>query len=236
MKLELLYPEICNLYGDLMNAKYLARCCGEIELVETHLGQTPEFVGGGVSLVYMGSTTERGQELALGVLRPHLDALCRRIDEGQAFLITGNACELLGEYIENEDGSRIEGLSLFPTHARREMMNRYNALYLGRFEDMDIVGYKSQFGHSYGDNGDGLFKTVRGAGLNPDASAEGFRRGNLMATYVLGPLLILNPPLAKYFLRLMGAQSDALLFEKEAFAAYELRLGEFKNPATGFIY
>ncbi len=67
------------------------------------------------------------------------------IDGGTAFLITGNALEIFGNFIEKEDGTRIEGLGIFDLYAKRQMMKRYNALYLGRFGEMEIVGFKSQF-------------------------------------------------------------------------------------------
>ena len=35
MKVEILFPEVCNLYGDLQNVYYLRRCCPELEIVET---------------------------------------------------------------------------------------------------------------------------------------------------------------------------------------------------------
>lgn len=37
MKIEVLYPEICNLYGDLFNVKYLSECLPEAEIVYTGL-------------------------------------------------------------------------------------------------------------------------------------------------------------------------------------------------------
>lgn len=235
MKIEILYPELCNLYGDLMNAEYLARCCGA-EIVRTSLKDEPQFVTERVDLVYMGTTTERGQELVRDALRPWLSALNERTAAGGVTLITGNALEIFGEYIENEDGSRVPMLGEFPIHSDRHMMSRYNSLYLGKLEDMDIVGFKSQFGHSYGDNGDGLFMTTRGAGLNPDAKAEGLRRVNFMATYLIGPVVIVNPPFAKYILKLMGVPEPALEFEETAMEVYTARLSDFSQPERGFIY
>ena len=235
MKIEVLYPELCNLYGDLANAEYLARSSGA-ELVRTGLRDTPRFLTEDVALVYMGGTTERGQNIVRDAFAPHLDGLVKRTDNGGVTLVTGNALEIFGEYIENEDGSREAMLNLFPIHAQRHMTARYNSLYLGRLEDMDIVGFKSQFGHSYGMNGDGLFTTVRGAGLNPDVKAEGLRRNNLMLTYLLGPLAVLNPPFAKYLLGLMGVTEPALAFEDAATDVYTHRLEQFSQPERGFIY
>ena len=37
MKAEILFPEVCNLYGDLQNIYYLKRCCPALEIIETDL-------------------------------------------------------------------------------------------------------------------------------------------------------------------------------------------------------
>ena len=236
MRIEVLYPEICNLYGDLANAEYLARSCGA-ELCGTGLGEEPRFIKEEIALVYMGHTTERGQILARDSLSEYKDAISKRIDDGGATLVTGNSMEIFGEYIESDDGTREDMLGFFPIHARRDMMRpRYNSLYLGKLYDMDIIGFKSQFGHSYGDNSAGLFTTVRGAGLNPDVMAEGLRRNNFMATYLIGPLTIMNPAFSKYLLGIMGVEDPVLAFEEEAVDVHNTRLREFMEPERGYIY
>ena len=63
MKVEILFPEVGNLCGDLMNIRYLHQCCPELEVLETDLKSRPAFLEGGVDLVYMGSATEKGLEL-----------------------------------------------------------------------------------------------------------------------------------------------------------------------------
>ena len=235
MKIEVLYPELCNLYGDLYNAEYLARSAGA-EIVNTKLTEKPRFISEKTDLLYLGGTTERGQEIARDALRPYVDEIKKRTAEGGVTLVTGNALEIFGEYIEEENGNKIEMLGLYPIHATRHMLNRYNALYLGELEGMKIVGFKGQFGHSYGDNGTGLFTTIRGAGLNPEAKAEGIRDKNLMMTYLIGPLLVLNPPFTKYLLGLMGVSEPTLACEKTAIEVYERRLRDFSEPGRNFVY
>ncbi|MBQ7736788.1 MAG: hypothetical protein IJT62_03015, partial [Oscillospiraceae bacterium] len=83
MKIELLYPELCYLYGDLANVRYLKKCCPSAEVVETHYKDRPAFLDGGVDLVYMGSGTEDGLSRAAGALRPYRDDLIQAIDRGQ---------------------------------------------------------------------------------------------------------------------------------------------------------
>jgi CobQ-like glutamine amidotransferase family enzyme len=236
MKLEILFPELCSLFGDPMNAEYLLRALPDAEAVKTRVKARPAFADEDVALLYLGSMTESAQSLAFAALAPHRARLLELIDGGAVVLATGNALELFGEYIEDEDGTRHEALGIFPTHAKRKMMARYNSLYLGKLGEIDVVGFKSQFSHSYGENGAGLFATARGAGLNPETPAEGLRRNNFMATYVLGPLLILNPPFLRYILGLLGAPDAPVPFEAAAMDAYALRLKEFSDPKRGFAY
>ena len=101
----------------------------------------------------------------------------------------------------------------------------------------NTAGFKSLFGHTYGadDPGTGLFKVVRGVGRRPGSLVEGFRRGGLMATYLTGPLLVLNPPFTKQLLRELGAEGT-LAFEEAAMEAYEARLAEFRDEKRSYLY
>ena len=100
MIIEMLYPEICNLYGDFQNAEYLARSCEDIQLVRTSLDDTPRFMTEKVDLITMCGTTERRQELIIQKLTPMKDKLIELIEGGTMFLFTGNAMEVLFNYIE----------------------------------------------------------------------------------------------------------------------------------------
>ncbi|MBR5230027.1 MAG: hypothetical protein IKW01_04140 [Firmicutes bacterium] len=242
IRIEVLFPEIANLYGDLENISYLKKSCPEIEVVETHLVGEPCFVEKTPDLIYMGTLTERGQRLAVEKLAQYKAKIVEMIDEGVHFLVTGNALEVFGGKITDTNGTEDCGLGIFPTYAKRNMMNRFNSLYLAKFvaeeSEMDIVGYKSQFTHSYwdGENEGYVFDTIRGPGLNPGIMGEGVRRNNFFGTYVIGPVLVLNPPFAKWLLKEIGAGDVNLAFEKEAMEAYEARVAEYSNPDTGFYY
>ena len=235
MKAEVLFPEVGNLSGDLMNIRYLKQCCNALEIVETDLKSRPAFLDEEVALVYMGTATETGLALAAEALRPYLDEIRAKIDAGQLMLLTGNAQEVFGSYIDSDQAERMEGLGILPIHAEYHMMQRHNSFFLGTFGETKIVGFKSLFGHSHG-MGDALFDTVKGVGRDGTSqSGEGFRRGGLMATYLIGPLLILNPPLCKWLLRQMGA-GDTLAFEEAAMEAYRVRVAEFSDAHRDPIY
>ena len=248
MKIEVLYPEICNLYGDLANIRYLKECLAQAEVIETTLQTRPRFLEEEMDLVYMGSTTENGQRLALDQLRFFREEILAAVEKGQKFLITGNAMEIFGDRIEEDGEMVLRGLGVFPGVAKRSSINRFNSLFLGDFtpeagEPIRVAGFKSQFGHTFCDEGDqglddqALFTAVRGPGMNRYAKGEGIHRNNFLATYVIGPLLILNPPFTRWFIEeFLGEETAHLAYEKEALASYEARVKEYADPNTGLYY
>jgi CobQ-like glutamine amidotransferase family enzyme len=230
MKIELLYPAIANLFGETIEMRYIEKCLPDAQVFKTEVNSTPEFVNSDVDMIYLGPMTERSQEIVIKKLTPFKDRIIELIDKGTVFLVIGNALEIFGEYIENEDGSKIEGLGIFGIHAKRDMLHRFNSLFLGELEDMKIVGFKAQFSQSYGGENEQLFRLVRGGGFNPDAKFEGIRRNNFFGTYLLGPLLILNPDFTKYLLSLLGVENAVIPCENDIRIAYEKRLKEFERP------
>ena len=62
-------------------------------------------------------------------------------------------------------------------------------------------------------------------GLN--SAWEGIRLHNFFGTYLVGPILVMNPPFTKYLLRLIGAGDVPLAFEKENMEAYAQRKKDF---------
>ena len=238
MKTEILFPEVANLCGDLMNVTYLRQSCPDMEVVETGLKDRPAFLDGGVDLVYVGSATERGLQLMVQALTPYKAELERYVDGGGLMLATGNALDALGEYVMIDGKRAFDGLGILPTHAEYHMMKRHNSFLLGSFQDMEIVGFKSLFGHTYPDDelANPLFRVERGVGRHPGAFAEGFLRGGLMATYLIGPLLPLNPPFTRYLLEQMGARDVHQAFEDTAMKAYRARVEEFRDEKRGYQY
>ena len=122
----------------------------------------------------------------------------------------------------------IEGLSLFDVYAKRDMMHRHNSEFLGEYEDIKIIGYKSQFTMMYGDNESNYFsKAEQGIGLNPESKLEGIKQHNFIGTYLIGPILILNPLFTQKIFKMLGEKDAHLAFEEEVMSAYNQRLKDF---------
>lgn len=234
MKIEALYPEFCQWFGDSENVRYLRQCLPDAEIVETGSHDRPAFPDGSVDLVVLGSMTERQQHAAAERLSPYRDRLLERINEGMVVLSTGNSVELFGDYIE-EGGKREPMLSLFPFHAERNLEDRHNSMFLGEFEGMKIVGYRAQFSFLRGEFPGNFIKVLGGCGNSMEDPNEGFRYKNLFATYLLGPFLILNPPFTKYLLRLLGRE-EPLAFEAAVTEAYAYRRKQLEAKQAKFFF
>jgi len=227
---EILFPEFCNLYGDISNMKYLKKCISEANYIETCFSDEPAFLSQEINLIYMGPMTEKMQEKVIKKLKPYKEKIEELIEKNVVFLITGNAIEIFGKYIENEDGSKIEGLNIFNIYAKRNMLKRHNSIFVGKYEDIELVGFKSQFTFCYGENEDNYFAEVeKGIGINGESKLEGIQKNNFIATYVIGPILILNPKFTKKILEKMGIENANVAFEEDVQKAYEQRLKELKR-------
>lgn len=228
MRIEILYSDVCCLYGDKGNMMLLQKCLPEAEFIQTGLNDTPKFLTEKVDLVYLCSMSERSQELVLSRLMPHKEAIARA---DTLILAVGNSLELLGKYIQREDGSKVEALGLFDTYAVRQTPNRFNSLMKGEFEGMTLLGYTSRFSHTYGITEDiAMMKIPVGAGQNPKSQLEGIRSGNVLATYMNGPLLVANPDFTLWLVKKLGTQVDKLPGEEALRQAYDQKLKDFNIP------
>ena len=230
LKIEILFPEFCNLYGDISNMKYLKKCLPNANFIETAFDEEPSFVKEKVNFIYLGPMTENMQEKVITKLKPYKERIEELIEENVIFLITGNAIEIFGKYIENEDESKIESLGIFDIYAKRDMLHRHNSIFIGKWESIDIVGFKSQFTFAYGNNEENYFaKVEKGIGLNKESKLEGIMKNNFIGTYIIGPILILNPLFTEKLLEKMGVNKENLAYAEDVKAAYNQRLEEFKR-------
>lgn len=232
--IELLFPDFCNIYAESYSVEYLEKCSDEITVIRTMNHDKPAFVDGKVDMIYLGCSSERKQEQIIELLRPYTDRIKELIASGTIFLITGNAIEIFGTEIR-DDERIIPALGLYDFYSVRKMHDeRHNSQYVGTFRDTDgteltLLGHRSQFSFAYGDFDQKPFLDIEiGIGMNPETKLEGIRDNNFFATYSLGPYMILNPPFAKYLLNKMGIKSD-LAFEKEAIESYNYRLNELRR-------
>ncbi len=119
------------------------------------------------------------------------------------------------------------------------MPKRYLCSAVGSFDagegrdPLQLLGFKIQFTQTQVDPaGEQVpFCTLdRGWGISEGSAQEGFRRGGLIATWLLGPILPTNPEFMRWFCEKITGSPVALAFEDEARAAYDMRRAELTHP------
>ena len=112
MVIEILYPDICNLYGDRGNILFLKENLSNSTTIETKVNEVPYFVNHNVDMLYMGSASEAKQSMIIDRLKPYKDRIIELINQDKMFLLTGNSFEIFAKNIY-EDGLVINtGLAI----------------------------------------------------------------------------------------------------------------------------
>lgn len=235
MVVEILFNEVCNLYGDGQNVTYLRATLPDAEFVFTSLTDEPYFVNNTPDMIYIGSMSESIQRRVIGKLMPYKARLLELVENNIPILATGNAGEIFAKSIDYvTEKIHSDGLGILDVTVKTNWFDRYNGKVLGEFEDIKIVGFRSQFSFLYGDNAENYFvKCIRGDGINRGSKLEGIRRNNLFVTQILGPILPLNPLFCEYFIELTGTRAQAA-YREAAMNAYEQRIKEFSDPSIAF--
>lgn len=235
MVVEILFQEVCGLYGDSQNATYLQATLPDAQFVYTKLTDIPYFADNTPDLIYIGCMSETIQRRVIAKLLPYRERISQLIDNGTPILATGNAGEIFAKQIHYvSENICTDALGIFDLTVKTDLFKRYNSMVLGALEDQKIVGFRSQFSFLYGDNTENYFvKCLRGDGINPESKLEGMRKNNLICTQLLGPILPLNPIFCEYFVGLSGVTATAA-FKDSAMAAYKQRLLEFSDPKIPF--
>ncbi len=78
------------------------------------------------------------------------------------------------------------------------MMNRKNSTIVGNYDDIEIVGFKSQFTKVYGITKENCFMELTiGDSLNEEPKLEGIKKNNFIGTHVIRPNFNFKPIIHK---------------------------------------
>ncbi|MGN0620525.1 MAG: hypothetical protein ACI4I9_01555 [Porcipelethomonas sp.] len=232
--IEDLFPEVCSLFGDTGNMRYLVKSLPEAEYIRTPLNGRPAFADRDVNMIYMGPMTESSQLEVMKRLLPHKERIRELIENGTVFLMTGNAHEIFGKYIDDSETGRTECMGILDFTVRRNMMKRKSGLVLGTYEDIDVVGFHARFTEIFPEGETQTFLEVeKGEGMNKKCRTEGIVKNNFIGTYLLGPVLVLNPLLTKKIIKRISGKDLSPAFEEEAMKAYRARLEDFRDKKVG---
>ena len=192
------YPDLMSLYGSRGNVLALERYLKYLDcdvILETVVP------GGGADIArgdffYMGAGTERAARAAMVDFARFGSQLKAAAGDGAAILFAGTAMDLLGQRVQEADGSAYEGLGLASfavTHGKKRLVGDvygHTDLY-----PEAIVGFMNKCGTVTGVETPLLTRLDMGFGNEKERGAEGFHWKNVFASQLTGPLLVKNPKL-----------------------------------------
>jgi len=223
-----LYPELMNIYADRGNIAVLrARCEWRglgFELAGSSLREPLD--PSAHDLFYMGGGQDRDQvAVARDMVETKRDALHAAADDGAVLLAVCGGYQLLGSAYELGE-EELPGVGLVDLRTIRESGPRLigNCAIeadLGTGPRV-IAGFENHGGRTYlGDGERPLGRVLRGHGNNGRDRTEGVHKGNVIGTYLHGPLLPKNVWLADRLTELaLGVELEPLDDELER-AAHE---------------
>lgn len=197
-----LYPELLNLYADKGNIRTLTKRLTwreiPVEVVSVQLHDELDLSR--YDMVLLGGGSDREQAIIGDKLRPLRAEWQSAVDDGLPVLAVCGGYQLLGEYYELPDGSKVPGLNLLQmvTTANRTRLIGNVAIE----SDLcgSIVGFENHAGRTLHHHKP-LGKVISGQGNNGEDQQEGVHYLNIVGTYIHGPLLPKNPQLADFILQ-----------------------------------
>ncbi|HZI92164.1 MAG TPA: hypothetical protein VFD31_11150 [Thermoleophilaceae bacterium] len=204
-----LYPELMNIYADRGNIAVLrARCEWRglgFELASSTVGEPLD--GAAHDLFYIGGGQDRDQiAVAEDMQRTKRDALHSAAGRGATVLAVCGGYQLLGHSYQLGE-RELEGVGLVDLRTVRGEGERLigncaieSDLGTG---PRTIAGFENHGGRTYLGSGEKpLGRVLAGHGNNGRDGLEGVRRGNVVGTYLHGPLLPKNVWLADRLIEL----------------------------------
>ncbi len=209
LRLLALYPEQMNIYADRGNILFLQRRTEwrGIDFEYAAAGPGDGLDPAAHDLIYIGGGQDRDQVLvAEDMLRTKGDAITSAVEDGAALLAVCGGYQLLGHRYQLGDQS-ITGLGIADLETVREpgprlIGNVSIEVDLGRGPRV-LAGFENHGGRTYlGPSAEPLGHVLHGHGNNGRDGYEGVQRGNMIGTYLHGPLLPKNAWLADLLIAL----------------------------------
>lgn len=238
LKILWMYHDMMDLYGDKGNIAVLKKRCkdrGISVLVDT-CGINQVVNMNEYDLIFMGGGADKEQALIYEDLISRKNSIVSAIENGAFILLICGGYQLFGQYYIDANGNKIDGLGLFPYYTESAKGNKRcigNVLIEATLDNeiIEIIGFENHGGQTIGvDNP--LGNVIVGHGNVFNGTYEGYYNGQVLGTYLHGPLLPKNPKLADHIIykALSRHNSDVVLkklddtLENKAFQVMRNRL------------
>jgi lipid II isoglutaminyl synthase (glutamine-hydrolysing) len=203
-----LYPDLMNIYADRGNLIMLERRCQwrgiGFELLASGLGERLD--PDAADLYYIGGGQDRDQKLCAHDLaerkREDVHAAAGR---GAVILAVCGGYQLLGSSYQLGE-EKLPGVGLIDLHTVRSdgprlIGNVAIEVELDPGDRRVLAGFENHGGRTFLDDAAPLGRVLKGHGNNGDDGREGVRLGNVIGTYLHGPLLPKNAWFADWLIQ-----------------------------------
>ena len=203
-----LYPREMSIYGDLGNTRALAsrlRWHGYTPVVHDHHPGAPWPQE--AHLLLGGGGQDSGQVRVTQDLALHADRLRELATDGLPMLMICGMYQLFGQAFITVEGQRLPGLSILDVTTTGNATRMIGPVVLNT-QQGQVVGYENHSGSTVLGAGQEPFGQVtHGQGNNGSDGTEGARTGNVIGSYLHGPILPANPHLADHLLELAARRA-----------------------------
>lgn len=199
-----MYHDIMDLYGDKGNMMVLKKRCedrGISIMIDTlAIGEDRDLCQ--YDILFLGGGADKEQKMLIKDLRSRKEQIKKAMEEQTFVLLICGGYQLFGQYYISADNEKIEGLGFFDyytdtgSNGTRCIGNIAIECNLDG-NSFTAVGFENHGGQTYGVVSP-LGHVLAGYGNHFDAKQEGFYNGQVLATYMHGPLLPKNPEIADF--------------------------------------
>lgn len=198
-----LFPDLLNLYADKGNILTLVKRCEwrGISTTVTSVAITDDIRLQDYDLVLLGGGSDREQVLVGEALRTHQPDWKNATLQGLPLLAVCGGYQLLGEYYQLPDGTKVPGLGLLDMVTLAGSPRLIGNIGIDVAGVGTVVGFENHGGRTRHHHAP-LGQVLSGHGNNGEDGQEGVRHLNIIGTYIHGPLLPKNPRLTDYILDL----------------------------------
>lgn len=209
LRILYLYPDLLELYGDYGNIQVLKyrmekrniKCIIDRYSINDN---KPDFSS--YDIVFAGGGADNEQSILAKDLINYKEDIKTAIQNGVFFLLICGAYQLFGKYYKGVEGNIIQGLDIFPYYTeaiedrkKRCIGNIVLEVELAEGKPTKVIGFENHGGQTF--NVLTPFgKVLFGNGNKFGDNKEGFFMGNVIATYLHGPLLSKNPDVTDYII------------------------------------
>ena len=202
MRILHLYYDLLNLYGEYGNVECLKRHMidqgFDVEIDKVSVNDKYDI--NKYDFIYCGSGLESNLKVALKDLKKHKQDFLEAIENNKFILFTGNAMELLGESLDLE-----EGLNIVPIKSKTNDKRYTGDVVMFNKDFGEVVGFINKSSLVSEDKDNYLFSYIfKDANLNDGNTLEGYRINNLIGTHIIGPILVKNPSIMKFYVEGIG--------------------------------